>query len=416
MNVRQVYDDGLCMQCGTCVAVCPAAAVRLDWDLRTGHRLSVDAGLCTDCGACVEACPGPGLDFTAGAWWRERNDGAPVRDFLGPWRSLCFGWASDPRVRHAGASGGVATALLAGALESGFADAVVTVGLDSLNPFAAVGVVCRTPEDVATCRGSKYNVVAVNALLHTVLDEPGRYILVGLPCHMQGLRLAQRHSRRLRERVVLGLGVFCGLTNEPRATEVAARQAGIEPGDLASVSYRGPGWPGGMRLETRDGSVRYRDYPDYFDRHLAAIVPPRCRICPDALAELADVSVGDAWLDRFEGSDGVSDLVVRTPAGEQLLADLAGRLELMEASPDEMVASQRETYRVKRDVCRGRLWLRSLAGRPQPAYPGLDLTASPKDRWLGAADAAAERLFRALADRRFPSTVGDQAPRMRLAR
>ena len=97
MNVQQVYDDGLCMQCGTCVAVCPAAAVRLDWDLRAGHRLSVDAGLCTDCGACVEACPGPGLDFTAGAWWRERNDGAPVRDFLGPWRSLWFGWASDPR-------------------------------------------------------------------------------------------------------------------------------------------------------------------------------------------------------------------------------------------------------------------------------------------------------------------------------
>ena len=162
-----------------------------------------------------------------------------------------------------------------------------------------------------------------------------------------------------------------------------------------------------MRLETRDGSVRYHDYPDYFDRHLAAIVPPRCRICPDALAELADISVGDAWLDRFEGSDGVSDLIVRTPAGEQLLADLAGRFELTEASPDEIVASQSETYRVKRDVCRGRLWLRSLAGRPLPAYPGLDLTASPRDRALGVADAAGERLFRVLADRRFPSTVGD---------
>jgi coenzyme F420 hydrogenase subunit beta len=394
------------MQCGTCVAVCPAAAVSLEWDLRTGHRLSVDAGLCTDCGTCLESCPGPGLDFTAGAWWRERIGGAPARDFLGPWRGLWFGWASDEGVRHLGASGGVATALLVGALESGFADAVLAVGLDPLNPLAAVGVVCRTPEEVSACRGSKYNVVAVNTLLRTVLDEPGRYILVGLPCHIQGLRFAQRRSRRLRERVVLGLGVFCGLTNEPRATEVAARQAGLEPGDLASVSYRGPGWPGGMRLETRDGRVRYRDYPDYFDRHLAAIVPPRCRICPDALAELADISVGDAWLDRFEGSDGVSDLIARTPAGEQMLADLAGRFELTEASPEEMVASQSETYRVKRDVCRGRLWLRSLAGRPLPDYPGLDLRASPRDRWLGAADAVGERLFRAQADRRYPSSAG----------
>ena len=256
---------------------------------------------------------------------------------------------------------------------------------------------------MAACRGSKYNVVAVNTLLRTVLDEPGRYILVGLPCHVQGLRLAQRRSRRLRERVVLSLGVFCGLTNEPRATEVAARQAGLDPDELTNVSYRGPGWPGGMRLETRDGSVRCRDYPDYYDRHLAAMVPPRCRICPDALAELADISVGDAWLERFEGSDGVSDLIVRTPAGERLLAGLADRFELAEASPDEMVASQRETYRVKRDVCRGRLWLRSLAGRPLPDVPRPGPGGVAARALAGRRRRGRERLYRFLADRRYPS-------------
>ena len=402
MDVQHVYDDGLCMQCGTCAGVCPAGAVRLDWDLGAGHRLCVDRAACTDCGVCVEACPGPGVDFRATAWWRERNEGAPSSDFLGPWRELRFGWAADAAVRHAGSSGGVATALLAGALESGAADAVLAVGLDAENPLRAIGVVCRTPAQVAACRGSKYNVVPVNTLLHHVLDEPGRYILVGLPCHIQGLRQAQRRSRRLRERVVLALGIFCGLTNEPRATAVAALQAGIHPDELAGVSYRGPGWPGGMRLQAADGRVRRRDYPDYYDRHLAALVPSRCRLCPDALAEMADVSVGDAWLERFEGSDGVSDVIVRTPAGERLLEDLASRLELTPASPDEMVASQAETFRVKRDILRGRLWLRSLALRPAPAYPGLALSADPRERLLGVLDAAQERLFRFLADRRYP--------------
>ena len=108
-----------------------------------------------------------------------------------------------------------------------------------------------------------------------------------------GLRLAQRRSRRLRERVVLTLGILCGLTCEPRATAVAARQAGLDPAELSLVSYRGPGWPGGMRLETHRGLVRLRDYPDYWNRHLAALTRPRCRICPDALAELSDISVGD---------------------------------------------------------------------------------------------------------------------------
>ncbi len=402
MNVQHVYDDGLCMQCGTCEGVCPTGSVSLTWDLRAGYRLSVDSQTCTECGRCHDACPGPGLDFSADAWWRDRNEGAPFEDFLGPWRRLSFGWSTDPSIRHAGASGGVATTLMQTALETGAVDAVVAVRMSAANPMEAVGAICRSSDEVAACRGSKYDVVAINKVLTRVLDQPGRHALVGLPCHLQGLRLAQRRSRRLRERVALTLGVFCGLTQEPRATAVAARQAGLDPADLRSVSYRGPGWPGGMRLVDRHGTVRRRDYPDYFDRQMAALTPPRCRLCPDALAELADVSVGDAWLERFEGSDGMSDIVVRTPAGERLLEDAAGRLVLQPSSPEEMVASQKETYRVKRNVCRGRLWLHSLAGRPMPDYPGLALRASASERLGGVADAAHEHLFRLLADRRYP--------------
>ena len=409
MDVGSVLDDELCMQCGTCAAVCPTRAITLGWDVATGYRVVIDREQCTDCGICLEACPGPGLDFRAGAWWRERNAGAASRDFLGPWRRLWFGWAADAEVRHAGASGGVATALLTGLLEEGVADAVLAVGTSAEDPLRAVGVICRSPAEVAACRGSKYDVVAVNTLLRTVLDEPGRYVLVGLPCHIQGLRLAQRRSRRLRERVVLTLGIFCGLTGEPRATEVAALQAGLDPADLASVSYRGPGWPGGMRLATRDGRVRWRDYPEYYDRYVAAHTPPRCRICPDALAELADISVGDTWLERYEGSDGVSDLIVRTPAGERAAAAVADRLRIHDATPEDMVASQSETYRVKRAVLRGRLALRAAAGRPIPAYPGLDLRAGARDSLLGALDAGRELLYRRLADRRYPSPLSTRS-------
>jgi coenzyme F420 hydrogenase subunit beta len=402
MNVQHVYDQGLCMQCGTCVGVCPTGAVTLAWDLHLGYRLAVDAQTCTDCGRCRAACPGPGLDFSPGARWRERNEGAPSEDFLGPWRGLWLGWASDAGVRHKGASGGVATALMQTALECELVDGVIAVRMSAANPLEAEGVICRSPEEVAACRGSKYNVVAINVALRQILEEPGRYALVGLPCHIQGLRLAQRRSRRLRERVVFALGIFCGLTQEPRATAVAARQAGLYPDELRDVSYRGPGWPGGMRLETRQGNVRRREYPGYVDRQFMALTPPRCRICPDALVELADISVGDAWLDRFTGSDGVSDLIVRTPAGERLLDAAAGHLSLQPARPAEIIASQAETRLVKRDVCRGRLWLRSLARRPLPEYPGLDLSASAGDRLRGVADAAQERLFRSLVARRYP--------------
>ena len=77
-----------------------------------------------------------------------------------------------------------------------------------------------------------------------------------------------------------------------------------------------------------------------------------------------------------------------------------------------MVASQSETYRVKRDVLRGRLALRAAAGRPVPAYPGLDLRAGARDTLLGAFDAGRELLYRRLADRRYPSTLASKEPTM----
>lgn len=415
-HVGRVVAAGLCTQCGTCAGVCPADAVALDWGLRHGWRVRVDDGRCTDCGACLQACPGEGFDFRPDAPWRERNEGAPSPDFLGPWRGLWFGWATDPEVRRRGASGGVATAILQAALESGLpgddvarirVDAAICAQVDPANALATRPRVARTAAEVAACRGSKYNVVAVNEALRLVRATPGRYALVGLPCHLHGLRLAQARSATLRERVVLALGIFCGWTSEPRATEVTARRAGLDPADLATVSYRGPGWPGEMRLETRAGEGRRRAYPDYFDRVMAAYTPPRCRLCPDALAECADVSVGDAWLDRFTGdpgvADGVSDVIARTPLGERLVAELAARrLTLQPATPDEMLASQSEAVRIKRRVLRGRLWLRRLAGRPVPGYPGLGLKATAADKVAGLRDAAEEVLFRTVGDLRYP--------------
>ena len=404
MNVERIYASGLCMQCGTCAAVCPRDAIALKWDLRVGYRLHVDAAKskCDDCGMCTAVCPAEGLDFSADAWWRERNGDAPTADFLGPWRRLAFGWAAAESTRYAGASGGVATAILQGALAGGVIDAALVVAMDPDNPLATKPVLATTADEFAACRGSKYNVAVTNVLLKRVLHEPGRYALVGLPCHIQGLRKAQHSFPRLRERVVLALGIFCGRTAQPRATEVAVRRAGIDPGELVSVSYRGPDWPGGLRLVTRSGAVHEFPYPDYMDRYVDAYTPPRCRLCPDGLAELADISVGDAWLERFFGSPGVSGLIARTEAGEQLLDNLApGWLTLTAATPEEVLASQEPTHALKRRTLRGRLWLRRLAGRPVPAYPGVPSRLSAGDRLAGLADLTKEMVYRIAGDLRY---------------
>jgi coenzyme F420 hydrogenase subunit beta len=402
MSVERVRADGLCTQCGTCAAVCPHDAVAMEWTLAHGWLPRVDGARCTECGTCLAVCPGRGLDYGRHAWWRAANEGAPAPDFLGPWSSLWFGWASDEEVRYRGASGGVATAILSGALADGLIDGAVVVRPVAGNALAMEPLVARSDAEIAACRGSKYTMVALNVALREVLAQPGRYAVAGLPCHIQGLRLAQRRDERLRERVVLTLGVFCGWNGEPRGTALAARRLGLDPAALVAVRYRGPGWPGGLRLETRGGAVREQSYADYYDADMVALTAPRCRLCPDGMAELADVSVGDAWLDRFAGSPGVSDLVVRTPAGEALVKRLAGRrLTLAPAGPREMLESQRETRRLKRGAWRGRLWLQQRRGRPVPVYPGLPDRADRREIAAGLLAAADEAARRALIARRY---------------
>lgn len=144
-------------------------------------------------------------------------------------------------------------------------------------------------------------------------------------------------------------------------------------------------------------------YPDYLSPLVDACAPPRCRLCADGLAELSDISVGDAWLDRFEGSDGVSDLIARSERGERLLAALTPDwLTLEEATPAEILHSQVAAYRSKRTLLRGRLRLRRLARRSAPAYPGLPLEgASPRELLLAAGDIARTTVLRLAGDLRY---------------
>jgi len=45
-------DSDMCLRCGGCVGVCPAAALGL-----TEHGIECDSGKCTSCSACVNFCP-----------------------------------------------------------------------------------------------------------------------------------------------------------------------------------------------------------------------------------------------------------------------------------------------------------------------------------------------------------------------
>ena len=215
------------------------------------------------------------------------------------WRGLWYGWASDEAIRHEGASGGLATAILAGALEEGLIDGAVVAGPSEDNALAVKPHLARSVAEIAAARGSKYNMVATNTALGTLLDEPGRYAFVGLPCHIQGLRLpapppAPGRARGLLTRHLLWLERPAApppwrpaaWDSMPPASPACATGDPAGPAACAlrpTLAKCANSLPGLLRQRPRHARPHPATLPSLSRRHGGA-----CRL-----------SVGDAWLERF---------------------------------------------------------------------------------------------------------------------
>ena len=98
-------------------------------------------------------------------------------------------------------------------------------------------------------------------------------------------------------------------------------------------------------------------------------------MCSDQFNELADVSVGDAWLPELMGSSfGESVLITRTPIAEEMLALMRNSevLSLKAISPSKVKESQAFSLDFKKKNLSGRLsFLRMLGNRTPNMNPML---------------------------------------------
>jgi len=116
---------------------------------------------------------------------------------------------------------------------------------------------------------SKYCPVSANVALRDVMEIDGRYAVVGLPCHIQGVRKASMVFKDLRRRIVLCIGLLCSHNDTFRATQnlIDKYAKGYKITELKQVTYRGPGWPGFLTLMFVDNTKISVPYNKYIFNH-----------------------------------------------------------------------------------------------------------------------------------------------------
>lgn len=366
-----------CSGCGLCASVAGNVTMEMvpPGYLRPAVTGAVSAA---EDAAIAAACPALVVD-------ESDRPQAPVMDPI--WGQSFFtgtGYATDADLRHHASSGGVLSALLVHALQSGLVDFVVQTGADPDRPTANRTGISASRDAIFAAAGSRYAPSAPLADLETWLAR-GRFAFVGKPCDVTALRQRARQDPRIDAQVPLMLAFFCAGVPSEAGTDRILKRLGVDKADVAAFRYRGDGWPGFATATRHDGSSSRMSYADSWGDILSKEVQFRCKICPDAIGMVADIACADAWYgdDRgypsFEEQEGRSLVIARTERGKAFLeAAAAARQLVTEPLPirdiDRMQPSQ---ARRKRQVL-SRLAAMAVAQRPLPRYRGLDLWAAAR--------------------------------------
>lgn len=424
-TVHDVAARQLCTGCGVCAYVAPQQIRMVDVldhgrrplpvlpNRSSDGRRGTDTGFRgssaeeSDCsgGSATEAlacCPGAGL--TSETRRPEPGEIAELRAAWGPVRALWEGYAADSEIRFAGSSGGAVTALAAYCLDHEGMAGVLHIGPRPDAPLLNSARLSRSREELLAAAGSRYAPASPCERLDLVEAAEGPCVFVGKPCDVAAVRAARRVRPALDARIGLTIAVFCAGTPTTRGTLDLLHRLGVtEPDRLASVHYRGQGWPGRARVRLVDdppagpgepSAACGRAAPDVLgaasgistsvDRSLSyqeswgEVLQQhrqwRCHLCPDHTGEFADVSVGDPWYRPTGDDPGRSLVVARTERGRQLVeaAIAAGVLVLAPVAPWVLPASQPNLL-----LARGAVWGRvrtlRLAGLAAPRFRRLPM-------------------------------------------
>lgn len=374
-TIEKIVLSHLCTGCGTCISMCPKSAIKIIKNSRKGvYSPQIDKGDCVLCAVCVKVCPGNEVNLNLLDYLSHSNT-IKLNSKLGYYEDCHVGYAIDADIRYNSSSGGLLTAFLIYALENKIIDGALVCRMNKEKPLDPEPFIARSREEIIEASKSKYCPVPANIALNELMKIEGKYAVVGLPCHLHGIRKAEQINQKLKERIVIHCGIFCGTTRSFMATDYLLNQMGLSKDDVEKLAYRGEGWPGKLTLKLKTNRIDKLisvPYVNYYNCTFVAFTPWRCTLCVDHTAELADISFGDAWIEKIKKSDniGTSLIITRSKKMISILNQMCNEnfIKLSIIDDNSAISSQggvtrKRHYKIRKAVTR-------LIGRAVPYYYG----------------------------------------------
>lgn len=336
-DLSGVLENDLCIACGACVFADPTLGIRLHPEklmFEPTHVGNADA---------AAVCPAVQVDFAAlqNRLFPDTNPGP-----YGVVESVFLAQSTDLERNLRASSGGIIKELLIELLAAPEVDGAVV--LQHVEGLYFEPQIITSPEEVDRLPGSIYHNLPKTKVLELLRENEGRYVLVSIPCELEGIyNYIFQVEPHLRSRIHSTIGLLCGWQYNWHSIYAICEFKGIDPDRIVDISYRGDGPIGKLRIWTSDGeehSINRRldfGYQVAFDRTFNT---PRCHMCINHANFLADIVVGDAWLQStLSTKSGISLVINRRAESRRLVERLGaqGRIVATEVTINEIRESQK---------------------------------------------------------------------------
>ena len=232
------------------------------------------------------------------------------------------------------------------------------------------------------CRPRRYSTSSPCEYLDLIEHSPKPCVFIGKPCDVAAVSALRKTRPLLDAKLGLVLSFFCAGVPSAQAARDFLERNKVARHDIHAVRYRGNGWPGGFSVaNTQGATISFTPYLESWD-FLQKYRPFRCKLCPDGLGALSDITCGDAW-HRYDHTQhenpGLSLMLTRTARGRDLLAKAcaAGYLFREPSSAQAVIKAQGLVQR--RQEIFGRLLAMRLLRIPMTRFQGFQLYKS----WAG---------------------------------
>ena len=177
--------------------------------------------------------------------------------------------------------------------------------------------------------------------------------------------------------MVAAFTFFCAGVPSHTISQSVIGKYGLREDDVTLLRYRGNGCPGPTRIEAGARAFE-QSYDETWSDELSQEIQFRCKICPDATGETADIACCDAWITADGLAHGTYEnwnaVLPRTKAGLEIFrsALTRGVLRGNEIEAGDLARMQPHQVERKQAVAARRLGAQ-FAGIAVPAMPSLGI-------------------------------------------